>query len=134
MPATMLDAFVAYQSQRVIGGGSPPGYAGWGSGGATAPLSTQTGLISAHTETRQPVTLSRITGPSPNLPNDTVQGVVTIQALGAKAVSEVVWFDDPSSTNAANALFRATHGVMTMDSAQEGIQYTLQMQGRIVST
>lgn len=124
MPGRVPAVGKAAMILRLISGTNTPGYAGYGAG-TTAPADGDTGLQTPHTEARQPVTLSRVTGPAPNTANDTMQGVVLITADGAKTAAEVVWFDQVTG---GTAWMRATHGAVTLDAAGEAIQYTMQIQ------
>lgn len=127
MPASHTRTGIAAANTRIIGGGTPFNYIGWGSS-ATAPADTDTGLIAAHTEARVTATsVTRITGPAPNFTNDTIQWIALIQANGAKVVREVGVFDDPT----AGVMFlRGTFGDITLDNALEGINFTIQSQGK----
>lgn len=118
---------MAAANTRIIGGGNPFNYIGWGSS-ATAPADTDTGLIAAHTEARVAATsVTRVTGPAPNFTNDTIQWVGTIQASGAKVIREVGVFDDPT---AGTMFLRGTFGDITIDNALEGVSFTIQSQAK----
>lgn len=118
---------IAAFNTRIIGGGTPFNYIGWGSS-AQAPADTDTALIAAHSEARVTATsVTRVTGPAPNFTNDTIQWTGLIQASGAKVIREVGVFDDPA---AGVMCLRGTFGDITIDNALEGVSFTIQSQGK----
>jgi hypothetical protein len=127
MPATHTQAGIAAINQRIIGGGNAFTYIGWG-GSAQTPTDTDPGLISAHTEARvSATTVQRVQGPAPSFANDTIQWDGTIQASGAKVIREVGVFDAPTG---GIMLLRGTFGDITMETALEGVKFTIQSQGK----
>lgn len=124
MPSIVPSLGIAAMVQRWITNSALPVYVGWGSS-ATAPVRADTGLIAPHTEARVAATITRVTGPAPSITNDTLQAVALIQANAAKTVREVILAD---AVTGGVTWFRATHGDQVLDSAAEGVQYTIQLQ------
>ena len=80
-------------TNRLNGGGTAPVNGGWGlnTAGLTTAI-TDTALFDPSAEARVPGTFSQVTTAA-NVPNDTAQVVVTIQASAARAILEFGLFD-----------------------------------------
>ena len=110
-------------ANRMLGLGTEPKYAGWGSGAGTAGVS-DTGLFTPEAEARVAGTSSRVTGPAPNVPNDTYQVVATLTATAGKTITNAGLFDDPTT----GSLFMKGDFQGIVLATGEGIQFTFQCQ------
>jgi hypothetical protein len=110
-------------ANRMLGLGTEPKYAHWGTGSGTAGVS-DTGLYSPAEEARVAGTSSRVLGPAPNVPNDTYQVIATLTAVAGKTITNAGLFDDPTT----GALFMKGDFQGIVLATGEGIQFTFQCQ------
>jgi hypothetical protein len=103
---------------RIKGTGTEPLYMGWGTGGATAANSTDTGLVTAAAETRATSTSSQQTTTQTN---DTYRSQCTIVSLSGQTISEVALFNH---TSTGTCFLRGTFTGKALD-AGDGIQFTI---------
>lgn len=123
MATVVVQGGRAIIANRILGQGTTPNFAHWGSGAGTAAVG-DTGLFTPESEARVPGDASRVTGPAPNVPNDTFQVIATITAAAPKVITNAGLFD---ASSGGTLFMKGDFPGITLAQG-EGIQLTFQCQ------
>ena len=105
---------------RILGNGTEPKYAAWGTGAGTA-AAADTTLFTEAAETRVASTTSKVTVTTTN---DTYQAVATITASSGKTITNAGLFDASTSGN----LFVKTDFTGVVLATSDSITFTYKVQ------
>lgn len=126
----VVNGGIAAIANRILGVGSGFDYAHWGSAAASV-LAAHTALDGAETEPRVfRTSATRVTGPAPNVANDTAQYVFRLtnqNAVGgaSKTITNFAQFDDAT---AGQMILKEVLSPSQAVAGQEGIEFTVLLQ------
>lgn len=126
----IVNGGIAAFANKLMGTGSNFDYAHWGNGAASV-LATHTALDGPETESRVfRTSVTRVTGPAPNVTNDTVQYIFRLtnqNAVGgtSKTITNFGQFNDPT---AGDMILKEVLSPSQVVGGQEGIEFTVLLQ------
>lgn len=122
----VVDGGLAIVTNRIVGAGAEPKYAGWGTG-STGAAATDTGIETTGTETATTAVTGTSSRVTTSTTNDTYQVVATITCAAAtKTITEVGLYDNATVSGAGFFLHGTFTGIPL--NPDDSIEFTIKAQ------